>query len=241
MPGTRAGPAGGPENGDFRGGGAAVPHTAPTVADVVERVVGRFDGDGDDLITLAEVLALLDPEGTRTTLAERATAAVAAADTDGNSTLTSAELTAAVAALDTDADGTLDRDDRISGSTTDAPDVAVLLHAHGPRGGHGHGQPQPVATIVERVFVRIDGDDSGTISLAELVAHLGRRGDADADARAAELLLALDSNQDQSIGSDELASAVAALDSDGSGSISAAEHQAAVDADLALVGVLHGC
>ena len=83
MPGMRGGPGGGPMDHGFGGDAQTTtttttpttpdtPPSPPTVAEVVERVLTQFDANDDDAITLDEVLALLDPDGTQATVAEQA-------------------------------------------------------------------------------------------------------------------------------------------------------------------------
>lgn len=233
MSGSRGGP-GGPMNHRGGGGGAAE-RSAPTVADVVERVVGRFDGDGDDVVTLEELLAVLDPDGTRTTAAEKAAAARAAVDTDGSGGMSAAELTAAVTALDTDGDGRLEREDRSAGS--DASALAVLLQGRG-----AHAVAATPEALTDRVFVRFDADDSGAITLAELVTALDAQGrsTAEAEAEAAAVMALADSGGDQQLGRDEVLAVIAAADADADGLVQWAEFVALPDELTALVGVHHG-
>ncbi|MFO1326234.1 MAG: EF-hand domain-containing protein [Rubrivivax sp.] len=222
------------------------PPSPPTVAEVVERVLTQFDANDDDAITLDEVLALLDPDGTHATVAEQAKAAFAQVDGDGSGAIGSAELTTAVAALDTDGDGSLERGEKAA----DDSGIGVLLHGHGPHGPGGHGGPGgprdaggvAVATLVAHALARFDADDSGAVSLAELVAEFGEHGrtDAQAEADAAAVLALADTNADQSLGSDELTAAVAKADSDADGLVDWAEF-VALPADYALLmGLPHG-
>jgi Ca2+-binding EF-hand superfamily protein len=99
------------------------------IDDVVAALTQRFDGDGDGALTLAELLAELDPQGHRQKLEDALTTLVAAVDTDDDGTMSGAELTAAVTSLDGNANGRLDRGDHVPGPQS--PDeidlVGVLL------------------------------------------------------------------------------------------------------------------
>lgn len=245
MPGMRAGP-GGPMGQGFGGGNgtdASAP-TPPTVAEVVEHVLAHFDADDDGALTLEEVLAELDPDGTRSSVSDAAKAAFAQVDTDSSGALSTAELSTAVSALDADGDGSLERGEKAA----DDSSVGVLLHGHGPRGGPGgHGGPGgdggvAVSAAVEHALARFDADDSGSISLAELVAEFGEHGrsSTQADADAATVMALADANADQSISSDELTAAVSKADTDGDALVEWAEF-VALPADYALLmGVPHG-
>ena len=96
---------------------------------VVASLTQRFDGDGDGALTLAELLAELDPQGHRQKLEDALSTLVAAGDTDDDGMMSGAELTAAVTSLDGNANGRLDRGDHVPGPQS--PDeidlVGVLL------------------------------------------------------------------------------------------------------------------
>jgi Ca2+-binding EF-hand superfamily protein len=96
---------------------------------VVDSLTQRFDADDDGSLTLAELLAELDPRGHRQKLDDALTALVDAVDTDDDGTMSGAELTAAVASLDGNGNGRLDRGDHVPGpqSPDDIDLVGVLL------------------------------------------------------------------------------------------------------------------
>jgi Ca2+-binding EF-hand superfamily protein len=96
---------------------------------VVASLTQRFDGDGDGALTLAELLAELDPQGRRQKLEDALTTLVAAVDTDDDGVMSGAELTAAVTSLDGNANGRLDRGDHVPGphSADEIDLVGVLL------------------------------------------------------------------------------------------------------------------
>lgn len=240
MPVSRGAAGGGPKSPGHPGGGSAP--AAPTIGEVVERVVGRFDGDEDDVITLEELLAVLDPQGTRSTLAERAGAALELVDTDDSGGISVVELSAAVTALDTDGDGALERGEQ--GSGDNAATLAVLLRGHGPgpgaRGGQGSAS---VDALTDRVFTRFDADGNSVLTLAELVAVLDRHGrsTAEAEADASALLAKVDADADQRLTEAEVERVISAADTDADGLVEWAEFVALPDELVPLVGLVpHG-
>lgn len=111
--------------------GPVGPPQAPTVEQVVDVLVTRFDADDDGALTLAELLAVLDPASRHGKLAAAMQELVAAVDTSGDGTMSEAELTAAVATLDADGNGTLDHRDHVPGPPTDdSVDLIGLLMPH---------------------------------------------------------------------------------------------------------------
>lgn len=226
---------------------SAAPPAGPTVEDAVARSLARFDANDDGAISSAEMLAVVDPNGTRTTAAAKVTELFAAADANANGSLNGAEITAALAKLDTDGDGTLDR------PATDAtPPVAGLLLGGGPRGGGpgghggqgGHGSADvggTVAELVDAMVLRFDTDASTTLALSELLAVLDPTGNHTTLAeKVSAAFTALDSNADASLSAAELSTVVAALDTDGDGTVNRADHVAHQfdDCTVSLIGVL---
>ena len=119
-------------------GGQGSDAATRTMAAVVEGLVARFDGDAGGSLSLAELLAVLDPAGTRTQLASTVTSLYGTLDSNGDASISDAELTVAVTALDIDGSGSLDRADHVDGvhdaGTVDL--IGVLLHLPDM---HGHG------------------------------------------------------------------------------------------------------
>ena len=95
----------------------------------VESLLGRFDGNDDGALSLAELLAVLDPQGHRQRLEDALTPLVAAVDADGDGVMSSAELEAGVASLDADGNGRLNHDDHVPGphSPDEVDLIGVLL------------------------------------------------------------------------------------------------------------------
>lgn len=225
--------------------------TPPTIAEVVDKAFARYDANADGALTLAELLAVIDADGTHTEIADRAAATVTAADANGDQSLSKAEVTTLVTKLDTDGDGLLERSDR-SATGADATafeQASVLLFARGLHGGPGDGGPRgdgierTVIAAVDSLFTRYDADTSTTISLSELLAALDPKGThADLDAKVTSLFTAVDTNGDAALSLAEITAVVAQFDTDGDGTIERGEHPAADAGDaVQLIGILlHG-
>ncbi len=104
---------------------------APTVTQVVDALFTRFDGNQDAGITLAELLAVLDPKGHRGKLEAALKELVTAVDTDHSGSMSRTEMQAAVATLDRNHDGQLDHDDHVPGPPADdGVDLIGVLLPH---------------------------------------------------------------------------------------------------------------
>lgn len=105
------------------------PPRAPTLEDVVATLVGRFDADDDDAVTLAELLAVLDPSARLPRLEDALARLVAAVDRDDDGAMQIDEIVAAVTPLDADGNGRIDPRDHLPGPPADgAVDlIGVLL------------------------------------------------------------------------------------------------------------------
>lgn len=231
--------------------------TPPTIAETVDNVFSRYDANADGALTLAELLAVIDADGTHTEIADRAAATVTAVDTNGDKSLSKAEVTTLVTKLDTDGDGLLERSDR-SATGADATafeQASVLLFARGLHGGpgdgglggpggpRGDGIERTVIAAVDSLFTRYDADTSTTISLSELLAALDPKGTrTDLDAKVTSLFTAVDTNGDAALSLAEITAVVAQFDTDGDGTIERGEHPAADAGDaVQLIGILlHG-
>lgn len=216
--------------------------TAPAIDTVVEKVFTRFDGDDDGTLTVAELVTVLDPAGSSSTLATELTAQVTVIDSDGSGTLSKAEVTAAVTALDSDADGLLDRSERATLRDDGSQTILDSILGGGRHGGGG-GRVEvsrSVTDAVEAIFTVYDADSSTTISLSELVANLhSHRKGTDVSTLASELMTAVDSNSDGALSVTEITAAVTALDTDGDGLLERSDHAGTTDdATVQLIGVL---
>lgn len=224
----------------------AEPTAARSVTDIVDHLFARFDADGSGSITLSEWLGVVDPDADGGDRVDKAGAALMTLDTDADGAISGAEATTAVSALDSDQDGALSRTERGAARSTDGgvTGVDVLLGGAG-RGAHGGdpghtAAPVPIADAVTEVFKVFDSDGSGTLALSELVAVLGSRGHPDhpggTEARLTAAVARLDSDADGALSAAELTTALTAADSDRDGSVGPGE--AGPGSDVALVGVL---
>ena len=119
--------------------GGPVPGPPPrdsgvAVEDVVASLIDRFDGDANGALTLAELLAVLDPHGHRQKLDAALTSLVPGVDADGDGAMSEPELNAAVASLDANGNGRLDRGDHVPGPAS--PDEIDLIGVLLPRFRH---------------------------------------------------------------------------------------------------------
>lgn len=241
--------AGGPPGRPALYGSMFTPPAAPTIADAVDNVFAKFDADANTLITAVEMLKVLDPNGTHTGLDTLINNIVTQLDTNADSSVSKTELTTALTALDTDGNGLLDRADHaLVRADIGVPGLLDLMgHGHGRDGDHGPGDPGTppvpltIAQVVDGVFTRFDADASTTISLTELLAVFDPRdtGNHHADDVTA-LFAALDTNADKAISVAELTAAVTALDTDGNGTLTHADHLPGQlpDGMVELIGVL---
>lgn len=220
----------------------------PTVAGMAGQLFDSFDTSGDDVITVAEVVGVLDPSGRHgadlTPGVERLFGLIDAND-DGR--LTQMEVAATFARLDTNGDGSLSPFDlgpqlALNGM---APLLAVLLN----------GLPLPPSLPVPPAFpraptldevvgalvARFDADGDGGTTLPELQSLLGpasghgRLGDA-----LAALVSSVDADGDSAMQVAEIAAAVASLDADANGILDPHDHLPGPPADdgVDLIGVL---
>lgn len=119
--------------------GGPVPGPPPrdsgvAVEDVVASLIDRFDGAANGALTLAELLAVLDPHGHRQKLDAALTSLVPGVDADGDGAMSEPELNAAVASLDANGNGRLDRGDHVPGPAS--PDEIDLIGVLLPRFRH---------------------------------------------------------------------------------------------------------
>ena len=115
----------------------------PSAAELVDDVFGRFDTNANGSITLAELLAVLDPKSLHTRLDDALEHLVTVVDTDKNGAMSKAEVLAAVRSLDANGDGLFSHADHLPGPPSgDSIDlIGVLLPRLGEfqGGGPGHG------------------------------------------------------------------------------------------------------
>ena len=236
-----------------------------SVTDIVNHLFARFDADGSGTITLSEWLGVVDPGGDGGDRIDTSGTALLTLDTNTDGALSSAEVTAAVTALDADSDGQLTRAEHTAAHTADGAvsGVEALLggawrggHGNhggpGGRGGEGGDRPAPepvvISDAVTSIFTTYDTDDSGTIAVSELLAalegaggpghdHAPRGGSTnDLDARLTAAVAQIDSNADGALSAAELTAALTAADTNQDGSIGPGE--VGPGSDVGLVGVL---
>jgi Ca2+-binding EF-hand superfamily protein len=199
---------------------------ALSVTEIVDRLFAHFDVGGDGGITLSEWLGVISSDR-----ADAVTAAWTAMDTDADGTLSQTEVTAAISSIDSDADGKLTHSERAA-AKAEGTAAAELL------GGPGHTSPSmdpvPLDTALAAVFSNFDTDHSGTIAVTELLAGLdaiGRHGgpngnpngNANVEARLTAAIAAIDTDADGSLSAVEVSAALTALDANQDGSLSLQE------------------
>ena len=230
-----------------------------SVTDIVNHLFARFDADGSGTITLSEWLGVLDPDGDGSDRIDTSGTALMTLDTNTDGALSTAEVTAAITALDTDSDGQLSRSEHAAARSTDGTvsGVEALLGGgrhggHGGDGGDGGDRPAPEPVVIGDAVTSIveayDADDSGTIAVSELLAALdgaggpghghGPRGgsSSDLEARLTAAVAQIDTDADGALSAAELTAALTAADTNQDGSIGPGE--VGPGSDVGLVGVL---
>ncbi|WP_395700246.1 EF-hand domain-containing protein [Aquabacterium sp.] len=106
-------------------------HHAPSLDEVVNALIKRFDTNNDQGISLTELLAVLDPRAGHAKIDDAMQSLVTAVDTNQDGVMSAAEIKAAVASLDDNHDGLLNHDDHMPGPPSgDAVDLVGLLLPH---------------------------------------------------------------------------------------------------------------
>lgn len=216
------------------GGHGHEPLAALTITEVADQIFLRFDSDASGTISVSELLAVLDPDGDQADLPADLGQRLATVDTNSDSGVSKDELTTALTALDVDGSGTLDPGER---PASDSDFVSVVLHARRHVGGPVEREPLTVTDAVDTIFTVFDTDGSDIISMDELLASLpsrGRKGGADTDTLAEQLVALIDSDGDGALSLAEVTATVTLLDTDLDGTLDSL-HGAG---DVALIGVL---
>ena len=226
------------------GKGAAEAPRWSTVEEASDRFFDWFDGNEDGTITVAEIVAAVDPGGHHAgELTGVVGRLVDLMDPDDDGTLLAADVTAALETLDTNGDGTLTPADLGPELAQQglAPVLAVTL-----QGGPVAAQPPrangvAIDDVVASLTDRFDANDNGALTLAELLAVLDPRGHRQKlEDRLTELVAAVDTSDDGAMSEAELTAAVASLDANGNGRLDRGDHvpgPASPD-EIDLVGVL---
>ena len=222
-----------------------------SITDIVNHLFARFDADGSGSITLSEWLGVVDKDGDGLDRIDTLGAALMTLDANADGALGTAEVTTALSALDTNGDNQLSRDEQAAARSTDGTVTgAEALLGGGWRGGHaggpGHGgdrpAPEPVviSDAVTAIFDAYDSDDGGTIAVSELLAALGSHGHAgrggDAESRVTAAVARIDTDADGALSAAELTAALTAADTNQDGSVGPGE--LVPGSDVGLVGVL---
>lgn len=114
----------------------ASPHpTPPTLDQVVDKILVRFDQNTDQRITVQEMDAVLDPKGRFELVNKMVSNLVAKVDTNKDTFVDKTEWTAVLSTLDKNADGLLSRSDLHHGPDAFIALVGVLPHHDIPPGG----------------------------------------------------------------------------------------------------------
>lgn len=225
----------------------AVTETEPrwyTVEESAARFFAWFDGNKDGTISVAEIVATIDPGGHH---AEQLNGVVGRLvdlmDPDHDGKLVAADVTAALDALDTNGDGSLTPADlgRDLAHQGLAPVLAVML-----QGGPVPGPPPRAAgvaidAVVDSLTERFDANGNGALTLSELLAVLDPGGHRQKLKDAlTPLVAAVDTNHDGAMSEAELTAAVSSLDANGNGRLDHGDHVSGPGSadEIDLIGVL---
>ena len=109
--------------------------TPPTIDQVVDKMLVRFDQNTDQKLNAQELGAVLDPKGRFEFINKMASNLVAKVDTNKDTFVDKTEWTAALSALDKNADGLISRPDLHHGPDALIALVGVIPHHETPPGG----------------------------------------------------------------------------------------------------------
>jgi Ca2+-binding EF-hand superfamily protein len=216
-----------------------------TVEESTDRFFTWFDGNKDGTITVAEIVAALDPSGRQShELTGVVGRIVDLMDPNHDAKLTQAEVTAVLDSLDTNGDGSLTPADLGAELAHQglAPVLGVMLQGGLAPDGPQHGNTGvAIGDVVDSLIARFDGNANGALTLTELLAVLDPGGHRQKLKDAlTPLVAAVDSNHDGAMSQAELTTAVASLDGNGNGRLDHGDHvggPASAD-DIDLIGVL---
>lgn len=220
----------------------------PTVAGLVAQLLDTFDTGADGAISVAEIVGAMDPSGR---LSDDLTPGVerlfGLIDANADGIATRSELSTTLGRLDTNGDGSLSPADlgpELAHAGL-APLLAVMLTGLPTLPASPKPPPVPRAPTVDEVadalMARLDRDDDGGITLAELQSLLSpARPPARLGAALAELVAAVDTDASGAMELDEVAAAVASLDADGNSILDRHDHLPGPPADegVDLIGIL---
>jgi hypothetical protein len=109
--------------------------TPPTLDQVVDKILVRFDQNSDQKLTAQELGAVLDPKGRFELINKMVSNLLAKVDTNKDTFVDKTEWTAALSALDKNADGLISRPDLHHGPDALIALVGVIPHHEIPPGG----------------------------------------------------------------------------------------------------------
>lgn len=159
--------------------------TQPTIAELVDKVFSRFDADADGTISLSEALNAIDPRGTSDDLVTKFTTAAAGIDGDASGSLSKEELSAAL--------------------TAQSPAAHLLVDA-----AHWAEHAANDEDFGDHPAKDDDSDGSSGNVWMSLFGSSGRP--IEFAALASSVFTQIDSNADNTLSADEVAAAVALVD-----------------------------
>jgi Ca2+-binding EF-hand superfamily protein len=185
----------------------------PSASDIASTLLGAFDANKDGSLSLDEVQTALAKMGD-TADASKVKDAFAKLDTNGDGSLSTDELTAAIQAHQ------------------------KAGHAHHGHHGHGpHGAPPSSDQLAQDILSAADSNGDGVLSLDEIAAALDPQGSSQTGSSqtGSSQTGASQTGASQTASATDpaataLKDAVAKLDANGDGSLSADELKAAIDA-----------
>jgi Ca2+-binding EF-hand superfamily protein len=216
-----------------------------TVEESTDRFFAWFDGNKDGTITVAEIVAAVDPSGHQARELNGVVGRIVdLMDPNHDAKLSKAEVTAALDALDTNGDGSLTPADlgRELAHQGLSPVLAVML-----QGGPVPGPPQrdnagvAIGDVVDTLLTRFDANGNAALTLTELLAVLDPGGHRQKLKDALTPLAAdVDTNHDGAMSKAELTTAVSSLDGNGNGRLDHGDQVAGPHSadDIDLIGVL---
>ena len=114
--------------------GSAAP-AAPTLAQVADKLMGRFDQNTDQKVSAQEMLSVIDPKGRFELIGKMMDNLVSKVDTNKDTFIDKTEWVTALGGLDKNADGLLSRSDLHHGPDALIALVGVIPHHETPPGG----------------------------------------------------------------------------------------------------------
>ena len=215
-----------------------------TVDESADRFFAWFDGNEDGSITVAEIVATVDPGGHHAgPLNGVVGRLIDLMDPNDDGKLVAADVTAALESLDTNQDGSLTPADLGAGLAHQglAPVLAVMLQGGPVPGPPPRASGVAIEDVVDSLTTRFDANDNGALTLTELLAVLDPGGHRQKLKDAlTPLVAAVDANHDGAMSKAELTAAVSSLDANGNGRLDHGDHVPGPGSadEIDLIGVL---